>query len=243
MSYGAISASSSTSSSLLIPTNPAFTSSESSHKGGILVNVSRVSDDPPRTSTSSNEDGGHRPMLDPDSPITPVTPLSPTSAIPDPPSSILSPPLSMHSSSAYTASTATPRIRFAPLPDPRRPRSMSTGRNVVWKATMEPNGELTRTIAIKANEPTEYADDDVALEDEDEGGEGDGKRGKNWGKTMSGSWKGTKKLLGYSASREKEDAGYSEGAPLKKSVSTGGFIGAWVVLSLEQASLTRSDDM
>ena len=103
---------------------------------------------------------------------------------------------------------------------------------------MEANGQRTRAIAIRGNERTDYDDDDadeVAVNDEDDGeGEEDGKLGRVLGKTMSGSWKGTKKLLGYStsASREKEmekvdaDQGYSEGAPLKKSVSTGGFIGA-----------------
>ncbi len=108
---------------------------------------------------------------------------------------------------------------------------------MVWKASLQPNGDRTRAIAIRVNSP-EYDDDDGELEDgdEEEGEEGNGKRGRMWSKSMSktmgmsGSWKGTKKLLGYSTAsskeKEREDAGYSEGAPLKKSVSTGGFIGA-----------------
>ena len=54
---------------------------------------------------------------------------------------------------------------------------------------------------------------------------------------MSGSWKGTKKLLGYSMGKEKEELGYSEGAPLKKSISTGGLIGSYVNLSCLRTSL------
>ena len=72
----------------------------------------------------------------------------------------------------------------------------------------------------------------MADEDEDgfdgvdgvDGVDEDGKRGRRWSKSMSmGSWsKGTKKLLGMKT----EGEAYSEGAPLKKSISTGGFIGA-----------------
>jgi hypothetical protein len=70
-----------------------------------------------------------------------------------------------------------------------------------------------------------YDDEDgMAVEDEeddDEGGEE--KRGRSWSKTMS--WKGTKSLL-TTGKLPKEGETYSSGAPLKKSVSTGGFIGS-----------------
>lgn len=38
-------------------------------------------------------------------------------------------------------------------------------------------------------------------------------------------WRGTKKLLGLKKDEKEKDEAYTEGAPLKKSVSTGGFIG------------------
>ena len=98
---------------------------------------------------------------------------------------------------------------------------------------MEPNGDRTRSISIKGMVPNEWEEDDEALDvadgEDGEGGEEVGKRGRNWTKSMSGSWRGTKKLLGYSIGakeKERDEVGYTEGAPLKKSVSTGGFIGA-----------------
>lgn len=119
---------------------------------------------------------------------------------------------------------APSKIRFAPLPNPRRQRSMSTGRNIAVKATMEPDG--TRTLQRHAKRDNEdegfYQDqgsgttsrylDEQAVDDEeddedevddDEGGDGRGKR-SSW-KTMGmGHWKPgsfssgsyTKKLLG-----------------------------------------------
>lgn len=91
---------------------------------------------------------------------------------------------------------------------------------------MEPNGQLIRSLSLKGVPATQY-DDDEAVDDEEEDDEEeeDGKRGK-WTKSMSGSWRGTKKLLGYSAKEKEESTAYNDGAPLKKSVSTGGFIGA-----------------
>ncbi|KAJ9125142.1 hypothetical protein QFC22_000096 [Naganishia vaughanmartiniae] len=119
---------------------------------------------------------------------------------------------------------APSKIRFAPLPNPRRQRSMSTGRNIAVKATMEPDG--TRTLqrhAKRDNEDegfyqdqgsgtsTRYLDeqavddeeDDEVDEDEDEGGDGRGKR-SSWKAMGMGHWKPgsfssgsyTKKLLG-----------------------------------------------
>ena len=105
----------------------------------------------------------------------------------------------------------------------------------MWKHE-GPSGETTRTVEIRGVEhQMEYdeMDDPPSGEDGEDDfarrrSEGDGdedddeKRGRRWSKTV-GSWgKGTKKLFGL---KEAED-GYSEGAPLKKSVSTGGFIGS-----------------
>lgn len=119
---------------------------------------------------------------------------------------------------------APSKIRFAPLPNPRRQRSMSTGRNIAVKATMEPDGTRTLQRSAKRDKEDEgfyqdqgsgtssrYLDehavddeeDDDEDEDDDEGGDGRGKR-SSW-KTMGmGNWKSgsfssgsyTKKLLG-----------------------------------------------
>lgn len=116
---------------------------------------------------------------------------------------------------------AASKIRFAPLPNPRRQRSMSTGRNIAITATMQSDG--TRTLQRHARmdkdeaayfsnpdsgPSTGYLDeqavDDEDLEDEeDDGDDGEGKKRSSW-KTMGmGSWKSgsfssgsyTKKLL------------------------------------------------
>lgn len=78
----------------------------------------------------------------------------------------------------------------------------------------------------------EYETDEEAIADEeDEGGPGSHKeRGRSWSKTMGQtmSWKGTKRLLttGKLPTKSESDTeGYSSGAPLKKSISTGGMTG------------------
>ncbi|CAD6581544.1 MAG: hypothetical protein TREMPRED_003022, partial [Tremellales sp. Tagirdzhanova-0007] len=176
---------------------PAF-SSESAPQGSILINVKNplasLRDTSPEHQKSPNSSSEY------DIPPTPVSPLYLSSLRSQTPPSILSPPAP---STSVSPNASTPRIRFAPLPNAHRPRSLSTGRNVVWKASLEPNGQRTRAIAIRGNdEGTDYKDEDVALDDEedDEGAEGDGRLGRVLGKTMSGSWRGTKKLLGYSTS-------------------------------------------
>jgi hypothetical protein len=112
---------------------------------------------------------------------------------------------------------AASKIRFAPLPNPRRQRSMSTGRNIAITATMQSDG--TRTLERHArmdkdeasyfsnpdNGPSTGYLDEQAVEDEDFEDEEDdeGKKRSSW-KTMGmGSWKSgsfssgsyTKKLL------------------------------------------------
>jgi hypothetical protein len=78
---------------------------------------------------------------------------------------------------------------------------------------------------------------DNALEsdDDDDDDERRDKRGRRWSKSMSmgmghvdwgSGWKGTKKILTMGLIGDDEDEGYSNGAPLKKSISTGGLIGS-----------------
>ena len=92
---------------------------------------------------------------------------------------------------------------------------------------MEPNGERTRTIQIRGVEPSEKYDDDPTSDYDVDGTDAEGDdehRGRSWSKTLvAGSWKGTKKLLVGGSNKEEP---YMSGAPLKKSVSTGGFIGS-----------------
>lgn len=91
---------------------------------------------------------------------------------------------------------------------------------------------MRRAIEIR-NHHVEYEsddepaadNDDVAVEDEEEGTDDEARRSRRWSKSMGmgSTWKGTKKgtlkLLGMKDEKE----GYTEGAPLKKSASTGGF--------------------
>ncbi|ORX35411.1 hypothetical protein BD324DRAFT_96762 [Kockovaella imperatae] len=234
MSYGT---SPGTGFSLLNPPNPSFAPIDSVPRGGILLNSRRLSDSPKvrpvdlafttigSSSLSSRNMTSFESDNNPQTPETPVVDLpsganhlSPVGSSP-----MLSPSESGHSHSA--------RIRFAPLPDPRRPRSLSTGRNIAWVAGEGPTGETTRTVELRGVKPDqgyneEYVDDeseDDFLRRRSEGESDDEeKRGRRWSRTM-GSWgKGTKKLFGL---KDAEDA-YSDGAPLKKSVSTGGFIGS-----------------
>lgn len=77
----------------------------------------------------------------------------------------------------------------------------------------------------------EYEDDE-ALADADAGDiseyEEDGEKKRRWSKSMSmgmgtmPGWRGTKKLLGMK--EDKKGDGYTEGAPLTKSVSTGSYV-------------------
>jgi hypothetical protein len=118
-------------------------------------------------------------------------------------------------------SSASQRIRFAPLPDPIRPRSLSTG-DPTWSGEQE-----HQTVLVK-----DVKGYDNALESEDDDDEDYQKRGRRWSKSMGmgsvdwgSGWKGTKKILTMGLIGDEEE-GYADGAPLKKSVSTGGFIGS-----------------
>jgi len=228
--------------SLLIPPNPSFSSPESAPRGGILLNPRRESDASTKlpsspgfiaTSIGASSPGPRRASEPPDSPRTPISPIEP-----------ISPQVGAQPNVPLASPSGQPRIRFAPLPDPRRPRSLSTGRNVELKATEGPDGETTRTIEIRGVVPTvEYDDDDIAV-DEAEGESDEGwsdSRGRRWSKSMTmgmnvGSmnsvpgWRGTKKLFGLKEDKKDKEEAYLEGAPLKKSVSTtGGFIGRYAL--------------
>ncbi|GHJ85716.1 hypothetical protein NliqN6_2118 [Naganishia liquefaciens] len=138
---------------------------------------------------------------------------------------------------------AASKIRFAPLPNPRRQRSLSTGRNIAITATLESDG--TRTLQRHArmdpdqenyfSEPSNTAgyDDEEAVDDvdfdEDEGdddAEGRGKR-SSW-KTMGmGNWKSgsfssghyTRKLLKPLLSPTNVGSGNQSDTGLERSTS------------------------
>ncbi|WWC88112.1 uncharacterized protein L201_003016 [Kwoniella dendrophila CBS 6074] len=235
MSFGT----SPTAPSLLIPSNPAFSTAEYAPKGGILINVHRASEPTLSIDSTLSPIGGTRRPSDPSgSPITEESPL------PSPSTST--------SHNQNLVNNKGLKIRFAPLPDPRRPRSLSTGRNIAWTNEVDENGLESRHYTIKDHNTDDYAVDDQVFDDDDDENEGekdgegedddeDGKRGsRRWSKSMGlgSSWKASKKLLTgknpmSSSSKDKDKdkdkddiLGYGQGAPLKKSVSTGGFIGS-----------------
>ncbi|WWC68419.1 uncharacterized protein I206_102346 [Kwoniella pini CBS 10737] len=232
--------------SLLIPSNPAFSSADNAPRGGILINVHRASE--PTLSIDTALSGHTRIPSDPSSAL-----LEENSASPLPSPNLITEGFNL--SQIQSPTNKALKIRFAPLPDPRRPRSLSTGRNIAWTNQVGENGEETRKLSIKdhnVDEGDSYAVDDEEFDEteqarkiyggvEDEEGEEDDeedenrKGGRRWSKTMGlgSSWKGTKKLLtgknpmSSTKDKEKDDVlGYGQGAPLKKSVSTGGFIGS-----------------
>jgi hypothetical protein len=128
---------------------------------------------------------------------------------------------------------AASKIRFAPLPNPRRQRSMSTGRNIAITATMQSDG--TRTLQRHArmdkdeasyfsnpeNAPASGYGDEQAVDDEEyeDNEDEDGDKKRSW-KTMGmGSWKSgsfsssgyTKKLLKPLLSPSNVGGGSTEG--------------------------------
>lgn len=216
--------------SLLFPPNPASLTIDLAPKGGILINRRRLSDLSPSDveipDPFSSNQTHTRQRFESEAPPaqSPKTPV-----IDAPPSILASRPLSP------MTPNRSPRIRFAPLPDPRRrPRRASTGRNMIWKSTTGPDGQDQRQLFIDRGDAGD-AEDESAVDDEeinDEDGEGEdadgSKRGRGWSASMTkGSWMGTKKLLtmGIGGLTAKEET-YEGGGPLKKSLSTGGFIGA-----------------
>ncbi|TYJ52877.1 hypothetical protein B9479_006512 [Cryptococcus floricola] len=230
--------------SLLIPTNPANTSNDAHPRGGILLNRSahaRRPSDPffidtshshtgPASASGSGSGSNHSLAHATSQPVRILSP---------PPVSAGGRSLDVSGSPATSpilgssASSATHnKIRFAPLPDPRYQRSLSTGRNVALRSGVDPDGVETRHLELQ-NMDDEYAVDDDDDDDEDEDQESRLKRGRSWSKDMGlkSGWKGTKKLLRGKnpiSSKDKEDGGY-QGEPLTRSSSTGGIMGRQVV--------------
>ncbi|KAL7423701.1 hypothetical protein Q5752_001283 [Cryptotrichosporon argae] len=235
--------------SLLIPTNPAFiTNADLVPRGGILLN--RMDS----TQPGAPDEQSPRRFSDPASPATSLSTLGPASPVDEkasglaagadrkhPGLAIVAPP--SDPALAFVAGAAgsplaspggtRPKIRFAPLPDPRRPRSLSTGRNLGFRASLEPGGARQVAWELRGVDGTGYGSEeavDDGSSDEggaDEAGDGDdegegGRRGLRWvmGVPVPG-WKGTRKLLGGKT----KEAEYELGGPLKKSVSTGGLMG------------------
>nr|XP_019050646.1 hypothetical protein I302_01084 [Kwoniella bestiolae CBS 10118]OCF29576.1 hypothetical protein I302_01084 [Kwoniella bestiolae CBS 10118] len=224
MSFGT----SPTAPSLLIPSNPAFSPVETAPKGGILINVHRASEptlsiDP--TLAAYQSQGHIRRPSDPSSITSEKEDIS--SSYSPVPSPILG--------GNQTPGLKSLKIRFAPLPDPRRPRSLSTGRNIAWTNEVDENGDEKRQLSLKDHAVDDYAVQDESDEEPPEEEDGDEEsKTRRWSKSMglSSSWKVSKKLLtGKNPIKDKEKdkeemSTYGQGAPLKKSVSTGGFIGS-----------------
>lgn len=122
----------------------------------------------------------------------------------------------------------SPRIRFAPLPDPHRPRSLSTGHNVGHRVSEGPNGEREYTLELRNMTMEDDALDDNAIDehanmysDTDDDGddhddydwERDGRR-RSWAVSMGSmstmgmgsAWSGTKKLVGLKDTPQKKKA-------------------------------------
>jgi hypothetical protein len=192
--------------------------------GGILINKS--------------EDGPwvRRPS-EPTSPIVPDLPSGGVSpaiekrlSLTIPEDSALLGTSSSISGSGSGSGSASQRIRFAPLPDPTRPRSLSTGGDPHWTGDEQGSHQTVVMTDVRGY------DNALESEEDDEDDDERHKRGRRWSKSMSkgmgmggvdwgSGWKGTKKILTMGLIGDEED-GYANGAPLKKSVSTGGFIGA-----------------
>lgn len=182
----------------------------------------------------------NRRISEPGSPIRIEPPSGPSSPLEEK----LSSPL--ETGGSVTGSGTTPRIRFAPLPDSTRPRSTSAGNESTWNPDAGGGGEdghHQQTVVVNYDNAVESEDDD----DDDETRE---KRGRRWSKSMSmgmgsvdwgSSWKGTKKVLTLGLIGDEDEEGYSNGAPLKKSVSTGGMMGAYVLLVSRRTGNTRGD--
>lgn len=108
----------------------------------------------------------------------------------------------------------SPRIRFAPLPDPNRPRSLSTGHNVGHRVSEGPNGEREYTLELRNMTMDDEGLDDNAVDedsisDEDDDDDRDydwenDSRRRSWAVSMGSmssmgmgsAWTGTKKLVG-----------------------------------------------
>lgn len=214
--------------------SPPHTAGDLPRGGGILLNKSP--DDAART----------RRISEPGSPIVIEPPSAPSSPMYERSAPLLSPldvgsaqQVGMSGSgSGGSAGGITPRIRFAPLPDPTRPRSSSTGTDPTWTGPDtgfegEGGGQGQHQTVVVTD--VRGYDNALESEDDDDDDEAREKRSRRWSKGMTmgmgsvdwgSSWKGTKKILTMGLIGDDEGDAYADGAPLKKSVSTGGFIGS-----------------
>ena len=293
------SGSATTGASLLFPINPAF--NDGAPAGGILLNKRRPSDtpdyvDPNPAQEASPVEGlpaGYAGSPSPAAFKVTNLPTSPALSS-DGKMAMQQEPGHYRSSSSETVSTGPPsgaaaaatatatrpthgrqpsstKIRFAPLPTPNRKRSLSTGRNIVTKAKLEPDGTRTleRFSKQDGNDPWVSDDDrsagrsgdggmsNSAVEDEDEEEQDDdggakkpsssltssswmtmGMGKKRTSSITSSSYTYTKKLLkpfsgsddtktaGSSSTADAGDSSLTFGLPLRKTISTGGMMGA-----------------
>lgn len=185
---------------------------------------------------SPDDAGRQRRISEPGSPGPQYTALGPSSPEYEKAAPLLTPIDNGHaglegSGNLSAGGGTTPRIRFAPLPDSTRPRSASTGEDQEW--TDNGDGQQHQTVVV--TDVKGYDSNALESDDDDDDDERREKRGRRWSKSMSmgmgnvdwgSGWKGTKKILTMGLIGDDEDEGYSNGAPLKKSISTGGLIGS-----------------
>lgn len=101
----------------------------------------------------------------------------------------------------------------------------------MWESEFDDEGNRSSRFRIRRDENDAPVDDE-AVDDEEDDDDEKRDRGRNWSKTMSvySGWYGTKKLLAAAGAIEKEKevkaSSYDGGGALKKSVSTGGFVGS-----------------
>lgn len=213
---------------------------------GILLN--RTDDGRPVSPFRPRGGSDDRGLSAPDLKVNLVTPEGeeqPAAIPPAHPTIVLPPaiPHRSHSPQPMSATSAgvtapgvhSPRIRFAPLPEPR-PRSLSTGRNVDFTPGEGPEGERIYSVGLQNMEydDTFYTTDEN--DESDDESDDDSDASIDWGKWMTlGMYRDKKKsrkgrpssFTSNHSDRDDHDShdGY-QGQPLKKSVSTGGFIGS-----------------
>lgn len=258
--------------SLLVPTNPAF--DDDAPTGGILINRRRPSElavdtlfangnatagtgNSPTSPASVTAASRHKATDSTSSRGSLAAPGRDLPASPLLSSTEIKGDITLPAVLAGPAPVAT-KIRFAPLPSPRRGRSLSTGRNLVRNATLEPDGTRKESLASKRADGDwdgdEEAVEDEDAEDDDDDEDDEGKR--SWRKSMGMGWTRTGSNSGGSFSSGSFGAttgSYTKrflkplmsptfsdkdkepdmllpkadfGAPLKKSVSTGGLMGS-----------------
>lgn len=152
-------------------------------------------------------------------PRSPITPAIPANNLPPPP------PI------------ASRKIKFAPLPDPRTfQRSLSTGRNIKFAATLGPGGERSTQLQEQGVGRQGEADDSALTDDDDDDDDGDGQEDRVRRSSLLGSsWgKSTKKILtlGLSSSSSSGSKNLARTSSLESNVGSD--------ISRSLSNLTRS---